>query len=237
MKSVRGQRKTTAVPVVEIDFYGKRDIIVQDVHADSLATATLLSSFQMAHAIPPSEVINVLQNVGISFVLVGAYGLGGWIQKPRATEDVDVIVAAKHHKKAIKALLAAFAHLEAEDLPVVTRLRDRETQKVAIDVMKPNQQLFREVFKHTHTVSSQGQTFRVPSLEMALAMKFAPMISLYRSDIDKHQDAHDFGRMVVSNSDIDLEKLAELGDLVYPGGGKEIVEKVRQVRAGEKLIL
>jgi hypothetical protein len=28
-----------------------------------------------------------------------------------------------------------------------------------------------------------------------------------------------------------------LADLVYAGGGKEIVEKVRQVRAGEKLNL
>lgn len=237
MKSARRQGKTAAGPVVEIDYYGKRKIIVADVHADSLATATLLSSFQVAHAIPPSEVISVLQNEGISFVLVGAYGLGGWIQKPRATADVDVIVAAKHHKKALKALLAAFARLEAEDLPVVTRLRDRETQKVVIDVMKPNQQLYREVFKHTHTISSGGQTFRIPSLEMALAMKFAPMISLYRRDEDRFQDAHDFMYMVKSNHEIDLAKLEQLGDLVYPGGGKEIVEKVRQVRAGEKLNL
>ena len=212
-------------------------MIVQDVHAHSLAKATLLSSFQVVRAIPPAEVIAVLQRAGISFVLVGAYGLSGWIRKPRATEDVDVVVAAKHHKKAIKALLSAFAHLEADDQAVVTRLRDRETGEVAIDVMKPNQQLYREVFKHTQSISSEGQTFRIPSLEMALAMKFAPMISLYRADIDKYQDAHDFGRMVISNPDVDFEKLAELGDLVYPGGGKEIVEKVGQVRAGEKLKL
>src|SRR5205823_8288055 len=147
------------------------------------------------------------------------------------------IVAARHHKKAIKALLAAFAYLEAEDLPVVTRLRDRETQEVAIDVMKPNQQLFREVFKHTHTVSSEGQTYRVPSLEMALAMKFAPMISLHRRDSDKLLDAHDFMKMVEANPGIDLKTLNELGDLVYSGGGKEIVEMVRRVRAGEILHL
>jgi hypothetical protein len=202
-----------------------------------MAKATLLSSFHMAQAIPPSDVIAVLQRAGVSFVLVGAYGLGGWIKKPRATEDVDVIVAAKHHKKAINALLAAFLHLEAEDHEVVTRLRDRDTHDVAIDVMRPNQQLFREVFKHTHTIVSEGQTFRIPSLEMALAMKFAPMISLHRRDADKLLDAHDFIYMVEANQGIDLEKLAQLGDLVYPGGGQEIVEKVRQVRAGEKLKL
>jgi hypothetical protein len=212
-------------------------MIVQDIHAHSLAKATLLSSFQMVHAIPPSDVIAVLQKAGISFVLVGAYGLSGWIKKPRATEDVDVIVAAKHHKKAIKALLTTFVHLEADDQAVVTRLRDRETQEVAIDVMKPNQQLFREVFKHTHTVTSEGQTYRIPSLEMALAMKFAPMISLHRKDADKLLDAHDFMHMVEANAEIDLRKLSDLGEFVYPGGGKEIVEMVRRVRAGETLHL
>ena len=43
--------------------------------------------------------------------------------------------------------------------------------------------------------------------------------------------------MVKANPDIDLERLAELGELVYPGGGKEIVDKVDQVRRGEALKL
>jgi hypothetical protein len=68
-------------------------------------------------------------------------------------------------------------------------------------------------------------------------MKFAPMVSLYRNDADKFQDAHDFIYMVKSNPEVDLTKLEDLGDLVYPGGGKELIEKVRQARAGEKLNL
>jgi hypothetical protein len=210
---------------------------LQDIHIRSLTKATALSGFSVKDAIPPIDVVKVLNDAGISFILVGAYGLGGWLQKPRATEDVDVLVAAKHHKKALKALLTAFPDLEADDLPVVTRLRDRQTHTVAIDVMKPNQQLFRAAFKHTHTLRAGGQVYRVPSLEMALAMKFAPMVSVHRADADKFQDAHDFIYMVQSNPEIDLKKLATLGDLVYPEGGKEIIEKVRQVRAGEKLKL
>jgi hypothetical protein len=191
----------------------------------------------MPHAILPLDVIRVLNAIGVNFMLVGAHGIGGWMDKPRATRDVDIVVASRHHKKAIKALLDAFKHLEAEDHDVVTRLRDRETQKVAIDVMKQNQQLYRVALKHTHTVTSDGETYKIPSLEMALAMKFAAMISLHRSDEDKFQDAHDFIYMVKSNPDIDLTQLDELGDLVYPGGGQEILQKARQVRAGERLIL
>jgi hypothetical protein len=210
---------------------------VHEIHSRSLAKATALSGFQVMDAIAPLDVITVLNGAGISFVLVGAYGLAGWTKKPRATEDVDVVVAARHHKKALKALLAAFPHLEVDDHEVVTRLRDRETRDVAVDIMKPNQALYRETFKQAVSIRSGQQDYRIPSLEMALAMKFAPMISLTRDDAKKYMDAHDFILMVRVNPDIDLEKLSQLGDLVYPGGGQEIVEKVRQVRAGEKLIL
>jgi hypothetical protein len=78
----------------------------------------------------------------------------------------------------------------------------------------------------------------VPTLEMALTCKFAPMISLMRVDKKKLIDAADFIDIVEKNADsIDLDALAELGDVVYNGGGKEIVELVRKVRAGEKLEL
>jgi hypothetical protein len=191
----------------------------------------------MENAILPHEVIAILNREKISFVLVGAHGIAGWMNEPRATQDIDIVVSAKHHKKAIRALLAAFPELEEYDLPVVTRLRRSDTTKVAIDVMKTNQQLYRVALKHTRPVQAGGQTYKIPSLEMALAMKFAAMISLYRQDEDKYQDAHDFIRMIKVNADIDQKTLAELGDLVYPGGGQEIVEKVRQVRTGETLKL
>jgi hypothetical protein len=206
---------------------------VREIHTQSLAKATTLSGFQVMNAIAPLNVIAVLNGAGISFVLVGAYGLAGWTKKPRATEDVDVVVATRHHKKAIRALLAAFPHLEADDHKVVTRLRDRQTRGVKVDLMKTNQALYRAVFKHTVSIQSGGQEYRVPTLEMALAMKFGSMISLVRSDPDKLQDAADFSRMVLSNPEIDQKQLAELGELVYPGGGKEVIEKVKQVRAGE----
>jgi len=212
-------------------------LIVKDVHRYCLDRSTALSEYYVTGLIPPMEVIRVLNGAGVRFMLVGLHGIGGWIQKPRATEDVDVLVAVRSHKKAIAALLAAFPFLQADDHEVVTRLRDSETQVVRIDVMKPNQPLFREVLKHTHPVSSGGQTYNIPSLEAALAMKFAPMISLNRAERDRFQDAHDFMYIIDSNSEIDLKQLAAFGELVYNGGGAEIIELVRKVRAGEKIRL
>jgi len=59
------------------------------------------------NTIAPLDVITILNKQKISFILVGAYGLVGWTKAPRATEDVDLVIAARHHKKANKALLAA----------------------------------------------------------------------------------------------------------------------------------
>jgi hypothetical protein len=210
---------------------------VHDVHSRSLATSSALSEYYVPDLITPREVIGVLTGAKVRFLLLGAHGLGGWTQKPRATEDVDVLVGPRAHKKAVRALLAAFPHLREEDYEVVTRLRDPATRKVAIDVMKANQPLYRDALKYSCKVESEGQAYEIPSLELALAMKFAAMISLTRSDEDKLTDASDFIKMVKANDAIDLARLHTLGQLVYNGGGGEVVEKVRQVRAGEKLKL
>lgn len=209
----------------------------RDIHAQSLATSSALSEYYVPNLITPLEVIRVLNTAKVRFMLLGAHGLGGWMGKPRATEDVDVLVGTRGHKKAVRALLAAFPHLQADDHEVVTRLRDPETRTVVIDVMKTNQPLYRDALKHAHAVESGGQRYHIPSLELALTTKFAAMISLTRADRDKFQDVRDFMYIVDMNPNIDLAKLHALGQLVYNDGGDEIVEKVRQVRAGEKLLL
>jgi hypothetical protein len=214
---------------------------VLDIHEQTMRRSAEIGRFQMEcqlekRFLSPLDVIRVLNREKISFVLVGAYGLSGWM-RARATEDVDVVVAARQVAKAVRALIEAFPHLEPDDVEVVVRLRDKDTKAVAIDVMKPLQPPYHNIFKHTKKVTIGKDGYRVPTLEMALTCKFAPMISLMRADERKLQDAVDFMEIVKRNSEIDLEKLAELGDLIYNGGGKEIVEMVRKIRAGEKLRL
>jgi hypothetical protein len=208
---------------------------IQALQSQCLKDSTTLSKWYLKNMIEPAQVIRVLNANKISFVLVGLHGLSAWMREPRGTKDVDVIVAAKHVKKAVRVLLAGFPQLEPVDLEVVTRLKVKGTEDVLIDVMKPVQFPIRSVFKNCVEVKEKGQTYRIPTLEMGLTLKFAPMISLNRADEDKYQDAHDFIRMVKNNKEIDLELLEELGELVYNGGGQEILELVRRVRAGEKL--
>jgi hypothetical protein len=209
---------------------------VEAVHASNLEATAALSIMQGASMLTPQDVIGVLNEAGVQFVLIGGHGLAGWLRKPRATQDVDVVVSERHLKKATVALVAAFPNLEPIDLEVVIRFKDRDSGAIVIDVVKPPT-LYRQTFKNTHSVSAAGQTYRIPSLEMALAMKFAAMVSPNRDYDDKLLDGHDFVRMVKVNPELNQTKLAELGELVYGGGGAELLEMFRKVRAGEPLIL
>jgi hypothetical protein len=207
------------------------------VHLQCLAISTALSRHYVKRFITPEKVIDVLNAAGVRFLLAGAHGIAGWMNEARTTQDVDVLVATRHLRAAVQALRTAFPRLTVSDTPVVTRFTEPTTGKVVLDVMKPNQPLHRVAMRFTRRIETRQRVYHVPSLEFALAMKFAAMVSPFRAADKKYIDAADFMRIVSANSDIDLDKLAQLGRRVYPGGGKEIVEMVRRVRAGERLEL
>jgi hypothetical protein len=183
--------------------------------------------------IAPADVISVLTEAGVGFVLMGNYGITGWRGEARATEDVDILVRARDHRKAVRAVHEAFPRLEVTDFAAVTRFLDPVTKGPLIDLMKPNQPLFKVAFRQTVVVE---EGYRIPNLEFALACKFAAMVSPNREEKKKHLDAADFISMVEKNSSsIRPARLRRLGERVYSGGGAEIMQLVEDAKAGRRL--
>jgi hypothetical protein len=208
-------------------------------HAQALTISShcTLSHRQMvqkgAIMIGPLDVIRVLNEAEVGFVLMGTYGIAGWRQQPRATQDVDVLVQKKDHRKAVAAITRAFPGLKGQDSPVVTRFTDPETGEVVIDLMKPGQDLYKLVFKNALWVE---KSHRVPNLEMALTSKFAAMISPNRSYDKKLVDGGDFVNMVKKNfKAIDRKKLRRLAEKVYRGGGESIIKMIDDLQAGRRI--
>ncbi len=52
---------------------------------------------------------------------------------------------------------------------------------------------------------------------------------------DKHQDAHDFIRIIRNHPSLNVEKLSAMGRLACVGGEKEILKLVEDARAGRRL--
>jgi len=179
----------------------------------------------------PEEIIPVLNKAGVRFLLMGTHGVGAWRSEPRATQDVDFLIAARDHAKAVRAIRAAYPELEVIEGVVVTRFKDKDLDKVVIDLMRPNQPLFKVAFRNT--IEIKDKKYRAPNLEMALASKFAAMVSHHREPRKKHIDIGDFMDIVLFNRDaIDRSKLAKLGDRVYPKGGLEILKLVDDTLEG-----
>ena len=184
--------------------------------------------------VAPEDVIPALNEAGVRFMLMGNYGITGWRDEERATQDVDVLVRSRDHHKAVKAISEAFPRLEVADFPVVTRFLDPVGKVPLIDLMKPNQPLFKVAFRQA-VLDAEG--YLIPNLEFALACKFAAMVSPNRQERKKLLDAADFMSIVEKNAPaIRLARLKRLGERVYPGGGAEILQLVEDAKAGRRLI-
>ena len=86
-------------------------------------------------------------------------------------------------------------------------------------------------------IQSKGQTVFVPTVEAAVALKFAAAISPNRGDVSRPQDRIDLMAIVKKHQNMNTTALNELGDLIYLGGGKELNQFVVDVQQGKHIVL
>jgi len=209
---------------------------LEALHISSFLTSHFRRTNQpMAVKVTPEGVIKALNEVGVKCVLMGTHALITYRDQPRATQDVDILVRKQDLSKTMRALRKAYPKLLVKDTPVVARFLEPSNNKPVIDVMKPTQAVYQLVFRHTIAI---GETHRIPDLEMALASKFAAMVSPNRSPDKKMIDGGDFINVVRHNrADIDIAKLKRLADKVYPDGAAEIERMIQDIDAGRTLKL
>jgi hypothetical protein len=182
--------------------------------------------------VAPEDVIAALNRANVRFMLIGNYGITGWRDEPRATEDVDILVQKRDHLKAVQLIHMAFPRLEVMVFETPVRFLDPTTRRRLIDLWKPNQPLFKVAFRQMIFVE---EGYHIPNLEFALACKFVTMRSPSRPQDKQFLDAADFMSIVEKNAPaIRLDRLRRLGERVYPGGGAEILQLVEDAKAGRR---
>jgi hypothetical protein len=193
-----------------------------------------------------NQILRTLIQKRIPFVLTGAHGIGAWTGRPRATHDVDILVKmGRNHARAVKAIKELYPDLEVRLMTGVTAFFLPGEKESVIDVSYPHRGDLEETLATELWVENQaeGLKYRVPALEAALANKYGAMLAASRDSRKRRQDILDFEWMVIHSQDegrspIDLEKLANLGQRVWPeGGGEEILRLVEQVKAGTAIDL
>ena len=201
---------------------------------------SLWSDRMASSPVDVNEILRILTKKKIPFVLTGAHAIGGWTGRPRDTHDVDILVkGGRNHSRAVKAIRELYPQLEVKNLSGLTAFFVPGEFQSVIDVTMPHRADNAETLATAVWVErGKGLRYRIPTLEAALANKYGAMLSFERDIGKRLQDAGDFRWMVLHSLDqgqqpIDLEKLAELGELVWPGnGGREILRLVTTCKRG-----
>ena len=185
---------------------------------------------KLAMDITPQPVIEVLIKAGVKkWVLMGLHGYVGYMAMPRATQDVDILIAMREKKKAVDAIKAAWPTLLVEEFPVVIRFRDPNDlgadgqPKPTIDLMLPYHDYQKTILK-SYVIRDEETQHAIPRIEAALVAKYAAMMSDERARDKKEQDSSDFRRITRPNmSRIDIPKLRFLAEEFWVGAGDDIV--------------
>lgn len=184
--------------------------------------------------ITPNQVIETIVAGGVTnWVLMGLYGYVGYLSQPRATQDVDVMVAREQRDAAVNAISTRWPMLEIRDSPIVVRFADPgethggQAPQVVIDIMLPNDDCQLNILSDCVWIDP-ATGHRLPTREAALAAKYSAIVSPYREWGRKQQDAVDFRSIVLPEPAlIDRNEAHRLGELIFPGGGNELLEFIQ----------
>jgi hypothetical protein len=218
---------------------GHDDAVQETAHLQRQFRA-LWSDRMASSPVDLKQILRTLTLKKIRFVLTGAHAIGGWTGRPRDTRDVDILVkAGRNHARAVMAIRELYPELETRDFAGVTAFFLPGEKESVIDVTYPHRADNEETLNNPVWVkSSDGLKYRIPSLEAALANKYGAMLTPDRHPKKRAQDALDFAWMVEHSMDegqkpIDMQKLAGLGEMVWPGGGgEEILRLVAEAKEG-----
>lgn len=190
------------------------------------------------------EIRRALRLRKVPYVLTGAHGISSWTGRPRATYDVDILVrSGRNYSRAVSAIKKLYPHLEPRAFFGVTGFFVPGETDSVIDVTYPHRADQVVTLETAIWVEEEGERYRIPTLETALANKYGAMLTPNRDATKRAQDAVDFMLMVSHSGDegrtpIDMTLLVDLGEKVWrEGGGTEIARLVEDARVGKVPVL
>ena len=205
------------------------------VRMSSRLTSTFRRQTKIAMDVTPEQVIECMNAANIkNWILMGLHGYVGYLPMPRATQDVDVMVPYDQ-RAAEQVISQRWPELAITRHSQVTRFADEKDldhegkPKPVINLMLPWSP-FLETILRAHVVEDKQLASRYPTVEAAIASKYAALISPFRKLAKKEYDAGDLRRNIRNNIEsIDRDAIRSLGDQVWDGGGAEILDIIEIV--------
>ncbi len=206
-------------------------------HIENLQKSFELSGQQIDDAVNPLEVAALFESENVSYVLIGGHMLSYYTGIARATVDVDVIISSADFARASKAIQQAYTQFKRHDYAYhvtydTKKAHTKDPER--IDLVKDGFPLFRTIVQqYCVRVRTKKHLIKIPTIEAAIALKFAASISPNRGDENKPIDNADLMKLIRVTPKFDEKALLALGELIYRGGGKELVAVVNDIKEGK----
>jgi len=175
------------------------------------------------------RIVRVLRSTGVAWAVIGAHAVDLYT-RPRATEDLDIVVDARRLKTVLAALHAEYGDIEVTDIGPALRL-----PAISLDIIRSDMQ---PVFhKAVHLAVDHGGLPVAPA-ELLVVLKYLAAISPWRSPEDRQQDASDLIRLVRTLGEaLDRETVLQHAQGVFPGAQAELAALLQRIDRGETIVL
>jgi hypothetical protein len=198
---------------------------------------TLAENLKIAASLSFPTAPDTLRRIGLALqeakadhTLVGGLAVGALSGKPRATVDVDLVMWQDDVERFLEALWEEFGERE-----VVRYRKLLRVAEPAIDVIVANGNSLREQTMSEglrQPIDYDGVGLLIPTLESAMVLKYAAIVSRDRSAEDALQDIADLGRLVASRPDVETEDVVRLARPLRTRSPKEVARVMERLKAG-----
>jgi len=209
---------------------------------ENLQKSFELSKQQIDDVVDPLEVAALFESRQVSYVLIGGHMLSYYTGTARATVDVDFIIGGADFERASEAIDKVYTQFKQHDrvyhVTYDSKKKSHSKEPERIDLVKDSFPLFSTIVKkYSVNLRDSKQVIKIPTIEAAIALKFAASISPNRGDENKPVDNADLMRLIRITPELDEKVLQVLGELIYRGGGNELIAVVHDVRSGKVISL
>jgi hypothetical protein len=209
---------------------GKRPIIKKGGKYTQSLEALFVDGIRMS-VCESLDVIEILNSEGIDNVVIGGIVVGCHSGRPRATQDLDIIVKSLPEDKVLKKIgkIVKSKRLEIHPSFISFIIKSVVGDREIVDLITSRAGSYGQVFDNYIILKINSISIKIPTIEMLVVLKYTAAVNPIRSFPKQSQDWADIYSIIDANRSINVESMIRMANDVVPGYGDDLFAKVKNL--------
>ena len=175
------------------------------------------------------DVIGEFNSANIPCVVIGGIVVGCYTGRPRATQDLDLIVFQVPGKNILNKIgkIIGASKIEKYDSFLSFIVDSPVGQREIIDLITSRAGSYGMVFDNSIELVVDGVKIKIPTVEMMIVLKHTAAVNPIRSKSKQAQDWADIFAMLDANKQINEQAIVRMANSVVPGYGDDLKRVIR----------